>query len=140
MSVNEQSSRYHKFGVDRAVVSTPDGDFSGREFVIDDVERTPLAFITDNGGQPNQFIDKARELVMEKYNRDLADLSTGDLITTDEIFVVWFSKVLQNWKALVSTDRSDGRYYELTYNGDKEETYVDVYFKTHNEVIWDEDR
>ena len=48
----------------------------------DDVD-TPLAFITDNSGQPNQFIDKARQLVMEKYNRDIAGLSTGDLITTD---------------------------------------------------------
>ena len=105
----------------------------------DDVD-TPLAFITDNSGQPNQFIDKARQLVMEKYNRDIADIGNSPLITTDEIFVVWFSKVLKNWKALVSTDRSDGRYYELTYNGEKEETYIDVYFKTHNECIRDVDR
>lgn len=33
--------------------------------------------------------------------------------------VVWFSKTLQNWKALVSTNVSDGMYYEVTYNGDK---------------------
>lgn len=113
-----------------------DKNFFGDE----DTSDTPMVFITDNNGQPNQFIDKARELVVEKYNRDIADLGNDDLLTIDEVFVVWFSKVLSNWKALVSTDRSDGRYYELTYNGAKEETYVDVYKKTHNEVIRDADR
>lgn len=113
-----------------------DKNFFGDE----DTSDTPMVFITDNNGRPNQFIDKARELVVEKYNRDIADLGNDDLLTIDEVFVVWFSKVLSNWKALVSTDRSDGRYYELTYNGAKEETYVDVYKKTHNEVIRDADR
>jgi hypothetical protein len=47
----------------------------------------------------------------------------------DEVYIVWFSKTLQNWKALVSTTLLDGMYYELTHNGDKGETYVDVYKK-----------
>lgn len=101
---------------------------------------TPMVFVTDNNGDPNQFINKARELVLEKYNRDIADLQYNGLITLEEIYVVWFSKVLDNWKALVSTDRSDGRYYELTYNGAKQETYVDVYSKDSNEVITDASR
>lgn len=111
---------------------------SAKDFVLDSSD-TPLVFVTDNNGEPNQFIDKARQLVVEKYNRDLYDVSDG-LLTIDEVFVVWFSKVLKNWKALVSTDRSDGRYYELTHNGEREETYIDVYSKTHNEVIRDVDR
>ena len=108
---------------------------------LKDAERdTPMAFVTDNNGDPMAYINKARELVLEKYNRDIADLQYNGLITLDEIFVVWFSKVLDNWKALVSTDRSDGRYYELTYNGAKQETYVDVYSKDSNEAIKDSDR
>ena len=50
-------------------------------------------------------------------------------------YVVWFSKTLQNWKALVSTTLNDGVYYEVTYNGDKKETYLDCYKKFHN-VVW----
>ena len=37
----------------------------------------------------------------------------------------------------VSTTVSDGMYYELTHNGDKGETYVDVYKKWDNKCIPD---
>lgn len=50
---------------------------------------------------------------------------------------MWFSKTLQNWKALVSTTVSDGMYYEITHNGDKGETYLDVYKKWDNQCIAD---
>lgn len=106
----------------------------------EDEDETPMVFATDNHGDPNQFQTKARTIVLEKYNRDIVDLAHQEYITLDEIYVVWFSKTLQNWKALISTDRSDGRYYELTYNGDKEETYVDVYKKVSNETITDASR
>ena len=41
-------------------------------------------------------------------------------------------KTLQNAKALLSTTVSDGMYYELTYNGDKKELYLDAYKKWEN--------
>ena len=52
-----------------------------------------------------------------------------------DVYVVWFCKVLQNWKALVSTTLPDGMYYELTYNGDKDELYLDAYKKFDNITI-----
>jgi hypothetical protein len=55
----------------------------------------------------------------------------------DEVYVVWFSKTLQNWKALLSTTLPDGKYYEVTYDGDRQRTYLDVYTKTDNLVIED---
>ena len=48
---------------------------------------------------------------------------------------MWFSKTLQNFKALVSTTVSDGMYYEVTYNGDKKELYLDAYKKWENSAI-----
>lgn len=54
-------------------------------------------------------------------------------ISSDDVFIVWFCKTLQNWKAIVSTNvvhYSD--YIEVTYNGDRDETYVDVYDKQMN--------
>lgn len=53
----------------------------------------------------------------------------------DNVFVVWFCKTLQNWKALVSTTIPDGMYYEVTYNGDKKEVYLDAYKKFENRKI-----
>ena len=50
-------------------------------------------------------------------------------------FIVWKCKVLQNWKYLISSTLFDGMYYELTYNGDKREWYLDAYKKFENRVI-----
>lgn len=52
-----------------------------------------------------------------------------------EVYVVWKAKALQNWKYLISSTLYDGMYYELTYNGDKKEWYLDAYKKFENRVI-----
>lgn len=77
--------------------------------------------------------EKARRIVVEYFNKHV-DVTDRKKITLDDVFVVWFSKTLQNWKALVSTTVPDGMYYEITHNGDKDETYVDVYKKWENFV------
>ena len=67
--------------------------------------------------------EKARRIVMNYFN-DHVDVTDKKKLTMDDVFVVWFSKTLQNWKCLVSTTVSDGMYYEVTHNGDKNENYV----------------
>lgn len=52
------------------------------------------------------------------------------------MYVVWFCKTLQNWKALISGVYIK-KYVEVTYNGDKGETYVDVYQKACNRCLKD---
>ena len=52
-----------------------------------------------------------------------------------DVYVVWTCKTLQNNKALLSTDRADGLYFEATYNGDKKELYLDAYRKEKNVCI-----
>lgn len=61
----------------------------------------------------------------------------GHLDATDpkvefDVFIVWMCKTLQNWKFLISSTLPDGMYYELTYNGDKYEWYLDAYKKFEN--------
>ena len=56
-----------------------------------------------------------------------------------DIFIVWKCKTLQNWKYLISTSVGDGMYYELTYNGDRREWYLDAYKKFQNRVYRDDD-
>ena len=53
-------------------------------------------------------------------------------ITENDVFIVWCCKTLQNNKALVSTTVSDGMYYEITYNSNKDEIYFDAYKKFEN--------
>ena len=45
---------------------------------------------------------------------------------------MWYCKTLQNHKALLSTPVLDGMYYEITYNGDRNELYLDAYKKWEN--------
>lgn len=71
------------------------------------------------------------------YSNAHVDVTDGKKLTIEDVFIVWFSKTLQNWKALVSTTVSDGMYYEITHNGDKGETYVDVYKKWDNKCVPD---
>ena len=56
-------------------------------------------------------------------------------LTTDNVYVVWQCRTLQNWKALVSTDVPDGMYYEVTHNGDRNETYIDCYRRCDNFTV-----
>lgn len=64
-------------------------------------------------------------------------LDKSDPVREFETFIVWQCKVLQNWKFLISTTLSDGMYYEVTYNGDKKEWYLDAYKKFENRCIPD---
>lgn len=56
-------------------------------------------------------------------------------IKPEEVYVVWFSKTLMNWKACTSSVYADGKYVEVTHNGHKNETYIDVYKKESNTCI-----
>ena len=78
----------------------------------------------------------AKKLIADYFNSHV-DVTDGKKITTEDVYVVWFCKTLQNWKAMVSTNISDGMYYEVTHNGDKGETYVDVYKKWENICVKD---
>lgn len=64
-------------------------------------------------------------------------LSTKLELSKQRFFVVWYAKKLQNHKALISFYGSHelGDYIEVTYNGDKLETYYDFYKKSLNECI-----
>ena len=73
--------------------------------------------------------------LVEEYVAEHLDKS--DEVVEFEVYIVWKCKTLQNWKYLISTSLNDGMYYELTYNGDKNEWYLDAYKKVQNKVIPD---
>lgn len=75
---------------------------------------------------------KARIIVTNYVNEHL---DSTDEKPEWELFIVWKCKTLQNWKWLISTTIPDGMYYEVTYNGDKKEFYLDAYKKFENRCI-----
>lgn len=84
------------------------------------------------------YQEKAKQIVIDYYNEHV-EITDNKKLKESEVFIVWFSKTLQNWKALISTTISDRMYYEVTYNGDKKETYLDAYKKWENVCVKDEE-
>lgn len=80
----------------------------------------------------DDFVQYAKQLVAAYY---ICLPETVERMLDEDVYVVWMCKTLQNMKALLSTHVPDGRYYEVTYNGDKEEIYLDVYRKEKNIVF-----
>lgn len=81
-----------------------------------------------------KFFALVKQTVADYVNEHL-DPTDHIQLGADEVYVVWYCKTLQNWKALASTVLSDGMYYELTLNGNKQELYLDAYKKFQNRCI-----
>ena len=71
--------------------------------------------------------------IVEEYIDEHLDKSDAE--PEFEVYIVWKCKALQNWKYLLSSSLPDGMYYEMTWNGDKNEWYLDAYKKFENRVI-----
>ena len=86
---------------------------------------------------------------MDKMALDIAMNYVKELLSFDHLtyrnmalgslafVIVWKCKTLQNWKYIISTVPliREGMMFELTYNGDKKEWYLDAYAKFDNKVI-----
>ena len=66
--------------------------------------------------------------------KELKDKYEEDL-TIQDLHLVWFGKILRNYKCVIIDLKPNQRYYELTFNGEKEEIYLDIYQKEQNIII-----
>lgn len=78
-------------------------------------------------------MDTEAIILVENYIMEHLDKSDPE--PEFEVYIVWKCKALQNWKYLISSSLTDGMYYEMTYNGDKKEWYLDAYKKFENRKI-----
>lgn len=77
------------------------------------------------------YMDAKALRVVREYNYH----TLGYENTPFRLLIVWKCKTIQNWKYLITTTLPDNRYYEVTYNGDREEFYLDVYKKHDKKII-----
>ena len=83
----------------------------------------------------DKIMDDVAIVIVKDYV--IEHLDKSDATPDFDVYIVWKCKALQNWKYLLSTSLFDGMYYELTYNGDKHEWYLDAYKKFENRKIPD---
>ena len=74
-------------------------------------------------------MDKAKFIVWNYINDHL---DKSDPKVEFDVYEVWHCYILGNEKWLLSSTLSDGMYYEVTYNADKNEFYLDAYKKFQN--------
>ena len=74
------------------------------------------------------MIDKALAIVRDYIDNhfDRADYA---------LFVIWQSTVLQHFKCMITATIAFGMCFDLTYDGDHECWYLNVYQKTAQQVI-----
>lgn len=87
---------------------------------------------------PDRFLEAAKLFVIGAYNNRIDEEESQ--LSVSDLYIVWFSKTLSNWKALISTSKpGDGLYFEVTHNGERAETYVDTYMKLANDKFSQEE-
>lgn len=88
-------------------------------------------------GESTNYQEKARQLVTDYVDSLQRQNHPDEDPLVFDVYIVWFAKTLQNWKAILGTTLPDGRLFELTYDGDKQTTYFDCYVKQDNFPIPD---
>ena len=108
-----------------------------------DTKSEALNYINDlfkdkfNGGiiMDTYEFEKVCKNAIINYYKENSEITDNVELNIQNVYVVWLCKTLQNMKALLSTTLYDGMYFECTYNGDKNELYLDAYKKWKNKKI-----
>jgi hypothetical protein len=83
--------------------------------------------------------DKMKKAVYEFMVQHF-DITDEVAVTLNDVYIVWTSKALQNWRALISTTLPDGRYYDCVYTGDDNTLTINTYIKYENKHLQDDFR
>ena len=70
-----------------------------------------------------------------QYAWDHLDKSDNVDFKIEQVYIVWMCFTLGNWKMLLSTELTDGMYYEVTYDRINGCAYLDAYKKFENKRI-----
>lgn len=77
-------------------------------------------------------LDVFKKIVLDYYHNNVEG---AENLTEDKVFIVWSCKTIQNYKAIMGAFFGDERLFEVTYNGNKCETYLDVYEKKDKVIV-----
>jgi Family of unknown function (DUF6275) len=83
---------------------------------------------------PDRLLMTAKRVVVENYNKH-RDNKRSCPLTMEGVYIVWFTKVLGNWKAIVASPIIRGLLWEVSFSGQRNEVYIDVYKKLNNVKI-----
>jgi hypothetical protein len=80
---------------------------------------------------PDRFLMMAKQVAVANYNKS-RDAGRSPELTMDSVYIVWFTKTLGNWKAIIASPTIKGLIWEIVYNAHRKECYVEVYKKLNS--------
>lgn len=80
---------------------------------------------------PDRYLLTAKTLVADNYNEHHDDSETPPL-DIDDIYILVFAKALNNWKAVLASTVVRGLVWMVSFNGGKNEAYIEIYRKINN--------
>lgn len=90
------------------------------------------AHFDDTKAIGEQFLKECKKKVFEHYEKWMGKSYREYLnAAMDRIMIIWYSEMLQNNKCLVKPMMDDGSYFKFTYNKDKNQLHMDMYFFVH---------
>lgn len=73
-----------------------------------------------------KFQEFCKEKLIDYYNNE----HNTNEITKENVHLVWYCKTIQNHKAWIVALAPGCPFAEFTYNGDKKELYMDIYYES----------
>jgi Family of unknown function (DUF6275) len=83
---------------------------------------------------PDRYLSMAKKLVADNYNASHNSSRTPSL-SLDDVYIIWFTKLLASWKAVVASTAVRGLVWIVSYNGPRNEAYVEVYKRVNNVTV-----
>lgn len=99
---------------------------------VDYIKRQRPKPVRQQTEDPDKYLLQAKALVVQNYNEH-RDSRRSPMLNMDLVYITSFSKTLGSWKALVGSTVVRGLLWEVTFNGEKNEAYIDI-FKRLNHV------
>lgn len=80
-------------------------------------------------------MEASAKTIVERFINATLDKGQYPSGITFGLHTVWKCYILGNMKFLITSDLPDGKYYEVTYNMENQEYYLDAYVRIHNESV-----
>ena len=84
---------------------------------------------------PDRLLTAAKKLAIDNYNSHRDKERIPAELTMDSVYIVWWAKTLNNWKAIVASSVARGFLWEVTSNGYRKEAYIEVYRKINSKKV-----
>lgn len=82
-----------------------------------------------------KFQELAKNAVAKYCEKTFTTSPDDKHLTSDDFYTVWFCKTIQHFKMMIGSDSVEGTYFEVTYNGDTDELYIDEYKFARKETV-----